>query len=163
MKNKPFIIVIYTIYIAATSFITSCSDKSLRSNYPITISEIKGSKTEKIDKIMRILGKSSLKTSVNNAYLIEQKKGDGEFGSSDYVSFIVIDIDVAAIPTWRALAPKSTDINNIKYVTPPKPVNWWISASEFKKLEFFDSPITNRHGWLGISPKGKIYIYSYTT
>jgi hypothetical protein len=160
MKTKAFILTSCLILISL--FINGCNAKKSSINYPITSSEIDGSQTERIGKIMRLVDKSGkLKANVKNAYLIEQKIGDGFVGSADYVSFIALDIDKLAIPTWRKLAPKS---NQHSYISPPKEVSWWVSQEEFKHLEFIDAfPIISQHGWVGISNGGKVYIYGFTT
>ncbi len=160
MKTKAFIV---TFYLVLTSIFTiGCDAKQPSSNYPITSSEIDGSQAERIEKIMRFVDKSgTLKANVKNAHSIEQQIGDGFLGSADYVSFIALDIDKSAIPTWRKLAPKS---NQHSYVSPPKKVSWWVSQEEFKRLEFIEAfPIISRHGWVGISNRGKVYIYGFTT
>lgn len=159
MKTKAFII---TFYLIITSFFAIGCDAKKTSNYTIISSEINGSQAERIKKIMRFVDKSGkLKANVKNAYLIEQKIGDDFLGPADFVTFIALDIDKSAIPTWQKLAPKS---NNHSYISPPKKVSWWVSPEEFKRLEFIDAfPIIYRNGWVGISNRGKVYIYGFTT
>jgi hypothetical protein len=160
MKIKDFILTFYLVLTCV--FIIGCDTKKSSGNYPIISSEIEGSQSERIEKIMRFVDKSGkLKPNVKNAYLIEQKIGDDFLGSADYVTFIALDIDKSAIPNWRKLAPKS---NQHSYISPPQKVSWWVSQEEFKRLEFIDAfPIISRQGWVGISNQGKVYIYGFTT
>jgi hypothetical protein len=148
-------------------FINSCIPNNANIKPPITISEIEGSKSDKISKIVKTIPlvnqNINLKHSIKNANLIQKKIGDGNFGSSDYFTFIALEIDQKEIPNWKKITPKlqnKSDKSNI-YVNPPKLVDWWVSESEFKELEFFDSMLTNQ-GWMGISEQGKVYIYSFT-
>lgn len=158
MQIKTFII---AIFLTLNSFLLSSCENNTSQPVTVTISEIQGNRAERITKIMQVVDKSGkLKQTVKDAYLIEKQLGDGYFGSSDYVCFITLEIEKSAIPTWRKLSPQLKENNN--YAAPPKPVSWWVSEQEFKKLELFNS-IISPNGWMGVSPQGKVYIYRYTT
>lgn len=159
---KPRMYTFAVCLVLTSVLMSSCVTKNASRSPSTAISEIEGSQSERIEKIMQFVNKSGkLKTSVKDAHAIEKKIGDGVFGPYDYVSFIALEVNKSAIGDWRTLSPKSTDY---KYIAPPKQVDWWVNEEEFNRLEFFDAfGVIGRNGWIGVSAQGKVYIYGFTT
>jgi hypothetical protein len=138
------------------------SNVSSSSVAPSTETDIK----VRVANITKQLSRSgNLPGALLDAHFLEEKIGDGVLGPSDFFAFYALKIPVADIPAWQAALATSPVVNNSgTFASPKSPVPWWISEEEFFKLELFGpKPLTGRYnGWLGISPDGRIFIYSFT-
>ena len=100
-----------------------------------------------------------------DAQFVEEKKGDGVLGPSDFFAFYALTVPAADIPAWRAaLAASPVDIETEAYATPKVAVPWWVSKEEYQKLELFGpKSLTGRsHGWVKLAADGRIFIYAFT-
>lgn len=145
--------------------ITACQPGFSTKSAPVTVSEIEGSKAERIETITQLLvTQEPLPSPLNNAYFLEEKIGDNQLGPSDYVSSGMLEIKPNDLPAWRGkLLPLKVQPD---YVAPQTSPEWLVKADDYSSLESFKlRPYTQRiHGWIGIDPKtSKIYIYTFTT
>jgi hypothetical protein len=123
------------------------------------------SKSERIAQAKRILKHIALPSEIRDAYFDEIELGDGKgFGPTDYISYMYLKVDPAAIDKWSALL--KTDLGySPKYQTPEADYPWWVDAERFKLLKFFEpKPLSSQNGWVGISSEtGEIWIQDFTT
>lgn len=144
---------------------TACQPELSTRSAPIYISEMKGSKSERIEAVTKILvTQEPLPSPLKNAYFLEKKIGDNRLGPSDYVSFSMLEVNPADLSAWRGkLLPLKVRPD---YVSPKTLPDWWVNPADYSSLELFKlRPYTQRiHGWIGIDPQtNKIYIYTFTT
>lgn len=79
--------------IIGSILITACQPEFSTKSAPVTVSEIKSSKTERIETITQLLvTQEPLPSPLTNAYFLEEKIGDNQLGPSDYVSFGMLEI-----------------------------------------------------------------------
>jgi hypothetical protein len=146
----------------ACLFITACSPVRPPTR---TFYEVTGSQAERVDTITALITKlQSPPTPLLNAYFVEEKIGDGEFGPSDYRSFYRLDIAPDQVQSWQSiLSPLNATPD---YATPSQPYAWWLPEADFATLQFYAPELlTGRsNGWLGIDlESGQIYIFTFTT
>jgi hypothetical protein len=127
--------------------------------------EVTGSQAERVETITAMIAKAQTPpTPFLDAYFVEEKIGDGEFGPSDYRSFYRLDIASGDITQWQSiLSPLATTPN---YATPSQPYDWWLPGDDFATLLFYapDTLTGSLNGWIAIDPaNGQIYIYTFTT
>lgn len=151
--------------ILGSMLITACQPGVSTRSAPINVSEIEGSKSERIQAVTQLLvTQEPLPSPLQNAYFLEEQIGDNQLGPSDYVSFSMVEIKLDDLSAWRSkLLPLKVRPD---YVSPKTPPDWWVNTADYSSLELFKlRPYTQRiHGWIGINPKtGKIYIYTFTT
>jgi|GEM_PF-3245881 len=151
--------------ILSVCLITACQPSSRTQLAPPQISEVEGTKAQRIETVTKILvNQEPLPSPLQDAYFLQQKIGDGELGPSDYVSFAMLDINPGDLSAWRSkllLLKKRPG-----YAQPQSLKDWWVTAADYPTLELYElSPYTNRiHGWIGIDPKtSKIYVFTFTT
>lgn len=154
-----------TVLVLCLALVTACMSPNSIRDVPTQMREIKGTQTERVKAVTQILSvQDSLPSPLQDAFYAEQQLGDGYLGPSDYVSFAMVKVRSSDLPAWqRKLIPLKMRPD---YVVrqPEKP--WWVSASNYSTLEFYQlQPYTNRlHGWIGIDrQRSQIYIYTFTT
>lgn len=110
---------------------------------------------------------AKLMRSIKGTYLIEEKRGDGQLGPSDYELFVRIDIDPSQAQAWRAhLKPQATGEPLAQFKRPRYEVDWWPKESPLSTARAVGGPTLwkgARHGWAALTPEGnRVYLYSYT-
>jgi hypothetical protein len=130
-----------------------------------TFHEAVGDQAKRVSTITSMISKAqTLPTSIQDAQLVEQRIGDGEFGPSDYRTFALIQIAPQDAPAWQAiLTPldKRPDYQSL-----PQPYSWWVDENSFAALQFYTSDaLTGKsNGWIAMDAEnGKIYLYTFTT
>jgi hypothetical protein len=123
--------------------------------------------SERVVPISRLIdAKNSLLPKIKSSRCIEEQVGDGYLGPSDFSIFCVLSVDPKDIDTFRHTFSKSKNPDDLaSYVSPRKAVDWWITKSDFERLEFFEPGLlsTQRNGWTAISLKSsKVYAFSFT-
>jgi hypothetical protein len=146
----------------ALLFIVACSpEQRAESSY-----EIGGTQAERIAAISSQLSKHApLSSPLLDAHFVEDKKGDGQFGPSDFLAFYALTVVPVDLEKWRSTLPALEEQNRKpKYVSPKKPCSWWLTQDEFLGLMFYSpKSLTGRsHGWVGIAPDGRVYIFAFT-
>jgi hypothetical protein len=100
-----------------------------------------------------------------DAQFLEEKAGDGVLGPSDFFAFYALTVPPADIPAWRtALAASPVDKGTEAYAAPKAATPWWVTQADYQKLELYGpKSLTGRsHGWVKLSPDGRIFIYAFT-
>ncbi|HPY40824.1 MAG TPA: hypothetical protein PLM98_09910, partial [Thiolinea sp.] len=94
---------------------------------------------------------------------LEEQRGDGVLGPSDYQAFYVLKVAPQDIAQWiKLLTPLE---ESAQYAEPSQTREWWLDRSTFAELQFFKpGSLTGRlNGWVGISQEtGHIYIFTFT-
>jgi hypothetical protein len=161
-----------SLLFGAMGFLMACSITACgKKNVQISSQEWQGSKEERIEKITKLLSKSTpLPGPLLDAHFVEEKTGDGRLGPSDFESFYALTIATADLPAWKAALSKSKPANTfsnaaeIKRAAPSKAEPWWVTEADLGKLEFYSpqSLTGNANGWVGMSADGKIYVHVFT-
>ena len=127
---------------------------------------VDGTPSERVAAITKQLARNTkLPGRLLDAHFLEEQTGDGRLGPSDFVAFYALTVDPADLPAWRAAQPAPPMAkNDIQYAAPKKAQPWWVTQEDFAKLEFYSpKSLTGRvNGWVGLSPDGRIFIYSFT-
>jgi hypothetical protein len=123
------------------------------------------SKPERIAQVQRILKHIVVPSEIQDAHFDEVEIGDGKgLGPTDYISYMYLKVDPAAIDKWTALLKMELGYSP-RHQAPAANYPWWVNAERFKLLQFFEpKPLSSRNGWVGISREtGEIWIQDFTT
>lgn len=123
------------------------------------------SKPERIAQAQNILKHIVVPSEIHDAQFAEIEVGDGKgLGPTDYISYMYLKVDPAAIDKWTALLKTELSYSP-RHLAPTANYPWWVNAERFKLLQFFDpKPLSSRNGWVGISREtGEIWIQDFTT
>lgn len=142
--------------------LSACSQKG-----PVETSrEITGTQAERVTAVSRLISKAGvLPSPVLDAHFVEEQRGDGQLGPSDFAAFYALTVAPAELAAWRAQLPAIQAMNTPpKYVAPKQPRAWWLTPDDFLKLEFYGpKSLTGRsNGWVGVAPDGKVFVYAFT-
>lgn len=154
-----------TLSILSLILTTACQPSLPIKSAPVQVSEVEGTKAERIKAVTKLLvAQEPLPSSLQDAYFLEEQIGDHKLGPSDYVVFGMLEVKPSDLPAWQGkLLPLKVRPD---YVSPQKSKEWWVSAADYSSLALYKlSPYTHRvYGWIGIDAKtNKIYIYTFTT
>ena len=125
---------------------------------------VPGGPAARIAAVQRIIQRSGqLPGTIQQAEIVEEQRGDGVLGPSDFTTFIRIEVNAADIGKWKAALQRAREKKD--FVTPHDPVKWWLSKEDFDKLELYEpkSLFGRTNGWVGFSSDQKtIYVVTYT-
>lgn len=128
--------------------------------------EISGTQAERVAAITKIISRNTaLPSSMLDAHFVEQQTGDNQLGPADFAAFCAITVAPADLPAWQsALSAIEPQNKPPKYFTPKQPASWWLTADDFGTLKFYSpKSLTGRiNGWVGITPDGRIFAYTFT-
>ena len=132
-----------------------------------SVHEIAGTDAERAAAVSRLIGRHApLPSALLDAHFLEEQLGDGFLGPSDFHAFYALTVAPADLAAWRsALPPLPASNEPPAYAVPEQPRPWWLTRDDFSRLAFYDpEPLTGRlHGWVGIAPDGRIFIFTFTT
>lgn len=146
--------------------VAGCNETSPTAKTPAKSSsyEASGSTNERIVSVTQLLFKDrSLASPILDAQFVEEKRGDGQFGPSDYQRFFMLQVAPQNLSKWTTnLEPLHEQIG---YVSPTSTHIWWVEDAAFNKLEFFkpDTWVGSTNGWIGVARQtGHIYLFTFT-
>ena len=149
------------IILMLNCLMVACSKEASDKNREVT-----GTQAERVAAVSKIIIRNApLPSWLLDANFVEEQTGDGQLGPSDFKSFGVLSVAPADLPAWRAvLVPLEEQNKHPQNDAPKDPYTWWLSAADFSRLEFYSPKLlTGRfNGWVGITPDGRIFMYSFT-
>ncbi len=129
-----------------------------------TICSEAGSRTERIEFIQRVIRKSgAVPSAIKDIHYLEEQKGDGDLGPSDFYFFVRIEIDPANAEKWRKAMKRPPLFE--EYAQPRNTTAWWVSGKAFHDLILYrtEDLFGRNLGWIGMSADGStIYVYTFT-
>lgn len=99
------------------------------------------------------------------AEFVQEQAGDGLLGPSDFKAFYALKVPVSELPAWEAALAATPVVNSSGGYAKPKVAQpWWVSEADFKTLKLHGPKNLTGwfNGWVGLSPDGRIFIYSFT-
>ena len=125
----------------------------------------KKTKDEMITQAEKIITRNGkLPSKILDAQFVEFQQGDGHLGPSDFQVYMRITVNKVDTKKWVSGLEKPFN-NSSVYSTPNPKETWWITESNFLKLEKFETKtLFNRYnGWICVDEElGFIYVYTYT-
>lgn len=148
---------IQSIAFALFVTITGCDSYS-----PSSTSDAHRSK--RVFSIAELLKKRvSIPGEILDASYIEEQKGNGRIGPSDFFFFAKLTVARKDFNTWKSIAGK--EINHWDYLAPIATLTWWPTKAEANELEMYSPEIFfgRSNGWIGFSDDGQsIYALTFT-
>lgn len=127
--------------------------------------ELSGTKADRASAIARLLPTvapyAELSDAIEDAYLIEQKFGDGVLGPADYCSYFWIAVPPEQVGRWKSVLQPITKAP--PYEVPPTNPSWWLTPADFDLLPKYDPfPLFQRDGWIAVDARGAIFARTCT-
>ena len=120
---------------------------------------------ERIDAINRIIQRNAkVPSKILEADFVENKKGDGFLGPSDFFFYARIKVAKEDLLEWTKGLKKPYN-NSTSYSAPPQKEKWWISEKDFKKLKLYETKkyFGRFNGWIGFDEStGYLYVHTFT-
>jgi hypothetical protein len=161
MRDVRFIL----IFIVLLGLLLPACSSSPGRPAQVTYEAVEGEQAQRVEIISSMLERlHPLPTALIDAHFVEEKRGDGMLGPSDYRTFARLIVPPEQIAEWQAiLVPLN---GQPAYAAPAQPTDWWVDKAGLPALTFYEpAPLTGRsNGWIAIdNQNGIIYLYSYTT
>jgi hypothetical protein len=104
---------------------------------------------------------AKLPSKIRDGQLVQVQFGDGNFGPSDFRTYVALGIDIAKLAVWKSAgAPLA---KNGAYERPAEAPGAWLSETDFNTCGHYSiDGFSANSGWMVVCDDGRIFVSTFT-